>query len=171
MIYDRVRTVDIYGSTTNHSLYPRVDLSMGLFFLVTFEYENSSTDHDIYIAYINKDATSAIPTAFVSGATHDVYPDVAGSQEKFEFMVAYQRADAFGAKVLLRPLSNYLPLEDIAVCDYFSTDCLNPTAIPGGGGYFFGYLIDTPILTPMTRQHVFGRIFYNVTVFLPVITK
>jgi hypothetical protein len=75
--YNRVRLVDVFGSETNHALFPRVDSSMGLFFLVTFEYENTSTDHDIYVAYVNSTATSSIPAAFVSGSTHDVYPDVA----------------------------------------------------------------------------------------------
>jgi hypothetical protein len=170
-LYNRVRTVDVFGSTANQALYPRVDSSMGLFFLVTFEYENSPTDHDIYVAFVNNDATSAIPTSFVSGATHDVYPDVAGSQQRFEFMIAYQRADVNGAKVLLRPLSNYLPLNDIDICNYFSTDCLSPTAIPSAGGFFFGYLVDTPISVLETRQHVFGRIFFGQTVYLPVISK
>ncbi len=170
-LYNRIRLVDVFGSTTNHTLFPRVNSSMGLFFLVTFEYENSSTDHDIYVAYINKDATISVPAPFVSGSTHDVYPDVAGSQREFEFMIAYQRADVNGAKVLLRPLSNHLPLEDMDICNYFSTNCMNPTAVPGGGGYFFGYLIDTPVLTPETRQHVFGRVFYNQVVFLPAISK
>ena len=109
--YNRVRLVDVFGSTTNHALFPRVDSSMGIFFLVTFEYENSASDHDIYVAFVNKDATGSAPAAFVSGTTHDVSPDVAGSQQRFEFMIAYQRADVNGAKVLLRPLSNYFAVE------------------------------------------------------------
>ncbi len=171
-LYNRVRLVDIFGSTTNHALLPRVDSSMGLFFMVTFAYENAVNDHDIYVAYINADATSAFSAALVSGTTHDLYPDIAGSQRKFEFMVAYQRADVNGAKVLLRPVSSYLPVDqDIEICNYFSTDCLNPTVIPGGGGYFHGYLIDTPISVLETRQHVFGRIFNDQLIYLPLIMR
>ncbi len=165
---NRIRLVDIYATETVNVYSPRVSSSMGLFFLVTFQLENDPTNNDIWVAWVSKDGTAVAPAALVDGPQNDTSPDVAGSSTLFEFMVVYQRADAQGAKVHMMPVSNYLPLKSMDLCNYFGTDCLLPAVTYGGRTFMNGYLIDEGLPPDGPRQHVYTRPFYTGVLYLPL---
>lgn len=165
---NRIRLVDIYATETVNVYYPRVSSSMGLFFLVTFQLENSPTNNDIWVAWVSKDGTAVAPTALVADPENDTSPDVAGSSTLFDFMVVYQRADAQSAKVRMIPLSNLLPLKSLDLCNYFGNDCLSPAVIYGGRSFLNAYLIDEGLPPKGPRQHVYTRPFYTGVLYLPI---
>jgi hypothetical protein len=176
---DHKQAVDIFASNTNDALFPRVASGVGLFYLVTFEYVNSSTDHDIDIAWVTKDGALLYSTGLVTGGTNDTHPDVAGSTSRFEYMVTYQRADVTGAKIFMMPVSNWLPLASLEVCNYVFTDCILPSVSYGGSTFLNTYVIDLSTtaqaaggpLTPVSVQHVFDRPFNANALYLPMVSK
>ena len=175
---NHVRSISIFGSTTNDALYPRVTMSMGLFYLVVFEYEYSVTDHDIKGAWVTQDALSAIPIDLDLSGANDTSPQVTGSSSIFEFMVAYQRADPSGSKIRMLPVSNLLPLTGIDICNYASTNCADPVVEYGGRSYLNAYIIELPSyplveapLPPSPIKHVFDCVFNSAAIFLPAIMK
>jgi hypothetical protein len=177
---NRIRLVDVFGSNTNHGLYPRITSSMGLLYVATFEYEIAANNHDIYVALIASDGTVSIPTPLVEGTTHDIDPDIAGSFRSFEYMIVYQRADGMGTKVLMRTFSSNLPVEDVTICDYFSTNCQDPSVMFGGSGFLMSYSIEDPIQVqaqfalpqpPGPVRHIYDRMFHSSVIFIPVAFK
>ena len=172
-----IQPIDIYSSTTNHVLHPRISSSMGLFYMATFEYENTVTDHDIWVALISSDATACVPAPYVTGTTHDVKPDIAGSSNKWEYMITYQRASGFGADVLMRPFSNYMPDDDIELCNDPYSDCTDPVVFYGGWGYMNAYTVNVLVPTgpetnqpetPVTVNEVWGRRIHTFTLNFPI---
>jgi hypothetical protein len=174
-----VRSILVYGSTTNESLYPRVSSCVGLFFTVVWEYIISNQDHDIYNALVTPDATTVIPAPLVQGDTNDTTVDVAGSSGRFEYMVTYQRADANGAKIYMLPVSGSLPKEDIEICNtYLFANCDRPSIEFGGSTYLNTYIAyqytpngstNSQPSIPATTQDVFDRPFYTAALFLPLV--
>ena len=138
---------------------------------MTYEYVNSSTDHDIVLVLAGADGQGLAASTLVSGTSNDTGAAIAASKLKSEYMVAFQRADENGAKALLRPGSSDMPTDLVDICDYLGANCTSPTVIAGGAGYLFVYLVDTPLSTPLTRQHVYARILSTQNVFMPVISK
>ncbi len=177
---NRIRLVDVFGSETNQGLYPRVTNSLGIFWLVAFEYEYTTTNHDIYITLVSADATGAISAPLVEGATNDTHPDVAGSYDRWEYMIEFQRADVNGSKILMRPWGNVGSDALIDICNFFGTDCSDPAVIYGGGDFISVFLEDIPVssaagsefpTTPVTVQHVFEKIMHTQVLYLPLMIK
>jgi hypothetical protein len=178
-----INSVNIYSSTTNNSINPKVTYSLwflGYYYMVAFEYENASTDHDIYIAWISLDGASVISQAIITGSTNDVNPDIAGSWDTVEYMITFQRASTYGADILMHPISNVIPATDIEICNDIFSDCTTPSVFYGGLGYQNVYIVNllTTLApgsskpeTPPSIQHVFGRRFQTNTICLPIVFK
>lgn len=171
--YNRVLPgiIIIFDSSTNHALFPHVTYSSG-YYGVTFEYEASPTDHDIYLALISYDTLLIFPIPVETSVENETSPKISGnpSSSGLEFMILFQRAGVNGATVWLHPVTNYMASTNLAVCNYTFWNCTMPAITKGGAGYLMMYTLDS-IGDPGIMQHVFGRMFWQFTVNLPAVRK
>jgi hypothetical protein len=70
----------------------------------------------------------------------------------------------------MRPITNFLASENREVCNYIFWDCTTPAIAKGGGGYLMLYALDS-VGDPSVKQHVFGRMFWQFNLNLPLVTK
>lgn len=154
----------IFGTNTNDCLRPRVAYT-SFFYMMTCDYVIQSTDHDIYVTWINSDATIFLPAALVTGATNDTGPDIAANENRLEFMVVYQRADVNGAQIWLKPINNYLPLTELSVFQAYGMDCISPSISEGLGRYLIASAETSTMIA--STQHIYGRTFSPFATFLP----
>lgn len=172
--YNRVLPgiIIIYDNPNNHALFPRVTYGGG-YYGVIFEYEASSTDHDIYMALVYHDASTIIsPIPVETSVANETHPAIAGNPnaQTQEYMILFQRAGVNGATVWMRPISNYMASVNHEVCNYAFWDCTFPAITKGGAGYLMAYTMDS-VGDPTVKQHVFGRMFWQFSAFLPMIEK
>ncbi len=177
-IGNEIQAVDIYGTTTNDSIAPRVSSSiptLGLTYLVTFEYVASQTDHDIYAAWVSSDGATVLPFTIDTSAANETSPAIAGRQDQFGYLVTYQRADISGSKII-----NWGPsFPTTLICDYFSTNCLLPSIAYGGKTFLNTYVIELPVgqsavggsSITLVVQHVFDRAINVAAIFMPMALK
>lgn len=167
----------VYGETSIHALFPRVAATNSstldfLRFVVVYDYAYSSTDHDIYMAWVN-------PTSGLFGDGHyvvntslenDTYPAIAGSTKRLEYLFVYQRASTSGAKILAQRYNISDPFDAIEVCSFDSWDCTMPAVRFGNAGYLTAYQGDSTA-NPLIKQHIYGRMYSPEAVFLPLVRR
>lgn len=163
----------IAGDTSYHSWTPHVAYSSS-WYGVVFDYEYSSTDHDIYASWVFHDGSTVLgPLPLDTSTNNDTKPVISGTPVATggqEFIILFQRAGVNGASVWMRPVTAYLAAENREVCNYVFWDCTYPAIAKGGGGYLMLYTLN-PVANPTIKQHVFGRMFWQFNLSLPAVLK
>lgn len=162
----------IYDDPAYNAFFPRVAYSSG-YYGVVFDFEFSATDHDIKMAWVFHDGGSVIaPILIDTSLNNDTRPVIAGTANSTgqEYVILFQRAGVNGATVWMRPITNFLASENREVCNYIFWDCTYPAIARGAGGYLMMYTLDS-VGDTSVKQHVFGRMFWQFNLGLPLILK
>lgn len=163
----------IYDDPSHNAFFPRVAYSNG-YYGVVFDYEYSSTDHDIYASWVFHDGSTVLgPLLLDTSTNNDTKPVIAGTPVATggqEYIILFQRAGVNGASVWMRPIASYLAGENREVCNYIFWDCTYPAITKGAGGYLMLYTLDS-VGDQTVKQHVFGRMFWQFNLNLPQVLK
>lgn len=162
-------TFDVYSTSTNDVFSPRVG-SNGIWLFVTFEYAYSIPDHDIYGAWVTKDAGLILPAILAETGNNEIHPAIISSPSRAEMMVLYEKVVSGVPEVWLWPISPTIPAAPNEVCRFEFWDCINPAGAWGPGGYMFTFSEHSTLLIG-NKYHIYGRFFSTNAVFLPLIKK
>jgi hypothetical protein len=141
-------------------------------YMVVWEHEFSSTDHDIYGREYNvlgNPVGSYFPIA--SWTEDDTAPDIAAKGANREWLAVWQRALPGGAGQAIEGFrwgSEYsTPTYFFDVANYVFWDNESPAVAAGIPGYLIVYEGDSSI----TNRHIFGRLWWPEAVYLPLLLR
>lgn len=172
--------IEIFNSSTNSALSPRVAYSSGIY-AVVHEYESSLTDHDIITGLVSWDGNFLERYIINDSELYETHPVIAGNINEpplanvgnfpnlnFEFLVLYQQNGDINNGIWLSPFSKYLNFGAQEVSSFW--DYKDPSITKGGAGYLLTYTTNT-LGNPSMNQRVFGRMFWSHITHLPVVIK
>jgi len=164
--------IHIYDLAQNQNA-PAVATNEQNRYMVVWEHEYSSTDHDIYGREYNADGTPDGSYFTISSWTQDdTVPDVAANGANNEWVTVWQRALPSGSGYSIHGFrwgsagsSAYTYLFDVA--NWAFVECKNPAVaadIPG-------YLIVYGEKVPPNKSDIYGRMWWPEAVYLPLILR
>jgi len=164
--------IHIYDLAQNQNA-PAVATNEQNRYMVVWEHEYSSTDHDIYGREYNADGTPDGSYFTISSWTQDdTVPDVAANGANKEWVAVWQRALPSGSGYSIHGFrwgsagsSAYTYLFDVANWTFY--ECKNPAVaadIPG-------YLIVYEEKVPPNKFDIYGRLWWPEAVYLPLILR
>ncbi|MCB9135507.1 MAG: hypothetical protein H6636_08775 [Anaerolineales bacterium] len=139
-------------------------------YMVVWEHEYSSTDHDIYGREYFVDGTPVGSEFPISSWTEDdTVPDIAANGSSHAWLAVWQRAIGGGAGYAIEgfrwgtAVNSYL--FDIANFAFWENE--SPAIAVDIPGYLIVYEGDSS----MTNRHIFGRMWWPDTVYLPFVNR
>jgi hypothetical protein len=164
---------DDFAGGRKHQNHPAVATNEQDKYMVVWEHEYSSTDHDIYGREYNVNGTPDGSYFTISSWTQDdTVPDVAANGANKEWVAVWQRALPSGSGYSIHGFrwgsagsSAYTYLFDVANWTFY--ECKNPAVaadIPG-------YLIVYEEKVPPNKFDIYGRLWWPEAVYLPLILR
>jgi len=164
---------DNIAGQRKHQNHPAVATNEQDKYMVVWEHEYTSTDHDIYGREYNADGTPDGSYFTISSWTQDdTVPDVAANGANKEWVAVWQRALPSGSGYSIHGFrwgsagsSAYTYLFDVA--NWTFVECKNPAVaadIPG-------YLIVYEEKVPPNKFDIYGRLWWPEAVYLPLILR
>jgi len=164
---------DNIAGQRKHQNHPAVATNEQDKYMVVWEHEYSSTDHDIYGREYNVTGTPDGSYFTISSWTQDdTVPDVAANGANKEWVAVWQRALPSGSGYSIHGFrwgsagsSAYTYLFDVA--NWTFVECKNPAVaadIPG-------YLIVYEEKVPPNKFDIYGRLWWPEAVYLPLILR
>ncbi len=173
---------DDYASGRKHQNHPAVTTNEQDKYMVVWEHQYTSTDHDIYGREYNANGTPVI-SYFISVRTEDdTVPDVAANGASKEWLVVWQRKIGSGGGYSIRGCrwgsdgsGVYTYFFDVINWTFY--ECQNPAVAADIPGYLIVYeelpppgpLTDSANLT--TYRHIYGRMWWPEAAYLPIILR
>ena len=164
--------IHIYDGAKNQNA-PAVATNEQNRYMVVWEHEYTSTDHDIYGREYNVDGTPDGSYFTISSWTQDdTVPDVAANGANKEWVAVWQRALPSGSGYSIHGFrwgsagsSAYTYLFDVA--NWAFVECKNPAVAADIPGYLIVYEEKVP---PNTFD-IYGRLWWPDAVYLPLILR
>jgi len=166
----------------NDQNHPAVATNSQDRYMVVWEHEFDSDDHDIYGREYNANGTPATSWFPISSFVQDdTVPMIAANGSSREWVTVWQRALPDGAGYSIHgyrwgsapnPVNSYF----FDVCNWVFYECKNPAVAAGIPGYLIVYeeLPPSPrsASTNLTAyQHIYGRTWAPEAVFLPLVVR
>lgn len=163
---------DDYDGGRKHQNHPAVATNNQDKYMVVWEHEYSSTDHDIYAREYNANGTPVGASFGLSTWTqNDCAPDIAANGSNDEWLAVWQRGDGSSGyaieAVLWGSAGSGVITQFFEVVNWAFYESTKPAVaadIPG-------YLIVYEQRPPVGYQHIFGRMFWPQALFLPLVIK
>jgi hypothetical protein len=163
---------DDFAGGRKHQNHPAVATNEQDKYMVVWEHEYSSTDHDIYGREYNVNGTPDASSFPISSWTQDdTVPDVAANGANKEWVAVWQRALPSGSGYSIHGfrwgsepgVSTYL----FDVANWTFVECKNPAVAADIPGYLIVYEEKVP---PNTFD-IYGRLWWPEAVYLPLILR
>lgn len=172
---------DDFAGGRKHQNHPAVATNEQDKYMVVWEHEYSSTDHDIYAREYNADGTPDGSYFTISSWTEDdTVPDVAANGASKEWVAVWQRALPSGSGYSIHGFrwgsagsGVYTYVFDVA--NWLFYECTSPAVAADNPGYLIVYeelpppggLAQSATLT--NYQHIYGRMWWPEAVYLPLV--
>jgi hypothetical protein len=173
---------DDFEGGRKHQNQPAVATNQQDKYMVVWEHEYASDDHDIYAREYNADGTPDGSYFTISSWTQDdTVPDVAANGATKEWLAVWQRALPAGSGFSIHGFrwgsagsGVYTYLFDVVNWTFY--ECRNPAVAADIPGYLIVYeeLVPpgsqaAPLTT--TYQHIYGRMWWPETLWLPLVGR
>jgi hypothetical protein len=154
-----------------HQNTPRVTTNEQDRYLVVWDHEYGSTDHDIYGQLLDVNGHKVDGYINLTIATYnDTHPAVAANGATGEWLAVWQRASPEGAQIRGVRWGNGLASYIFEAAAWTWWDCLAPAVAADIPGYLIAYEGDSTG-DPTVKQHIYGRMWWPEAVYLPLILR
>jgi hypothetical protein len=154
-----------------HQNTPQVTTNEQDRYLVVWDHEYSTTDHDIHGQLLDVDGNQVGSNIAISISTeNDTHPAVAANGASGEWLVVWQRASTEGARIRGARWGSGLASYIFEVAAWTWWDCMTPAVAADIPGYLIAYEGDSTS-DPMVKQHIYGRMWWPELVSLPLVLR
>ncbi len=157
----------IYTPQSHPVENPRAAFGSGLRYVVVFEREFTSDDHDIHLSFIDRYAYySPYSIAIADSYIEEVSPQIVADMQRLDLMIVYQKGSSGSQQLWLRLYGGSLS-GIYLVCSQDNWDCALPVLTYGASNNLVTYIGGEPGFV----AHMYGKMLAFQAVFLPVVRK